>query len=122
MHSCAMVGACTTHIVQMRYIGEVLAAPAAHRSVRTIGSLRVETGQEYSLEWEGARLKLDVQQLGPEVHLKSGCPYMVIGEVEDVCGETCLRARLARNIEGMDMQLFGQALELHRTFTHQLPA
>lgn len=154
----------------VRYIREVLATPAAHRSVRTFGrflfpcvcfpstflapaerlhafrpragdaransfspiltplptvfpcaaSVRMDAGA-WALEHEGERLALDVTQLGAHVLLKTGGLYMVIGEVLALPSGPFLQARVARNVDGMDVELFGAALKLQRSFLEQKP-
>lgn len=65
---------------------------------------------------------LDVAQLGENVRLKKGSLYMVVGEILTLPSGPCLQARVARNVDGMDVELFGSALELHRRFELQQPA
>ena len=73
----------------------------------------------FSLGHEGATLLLDVENLSKELHLKPGSLYMVIGEISDQLSGPCLQARVARNVDGMDLHLFEEALKLHRQFLRQ---
>ena len=82
-------------------------------------------GQEreygFALEHAGKRLPLDVTLLGEAVSLKTGSMYMVIGEVQELT-QPCLQARVVRNVDGMDVDLFSAALKLHRNFEQQKKA
>jgi hypothetical protein len=60
-----------------------------------------------------------VTLLGEAVSLKTGSMYMVIGEVQELTNGPCLQARVVRNVDGMDVDLFSAALKLHRTFEQQ---
>jgi hypothetical protein len=70
----------------------------------------------FALEHDGDILAMDVSQLGEDVRLKNGSMYMVIGEIITLPNGPCLQARVARNIDGMDLELFGQTLKLYRRF------
>jgi hypothetical protein len=70
----------------------------------------------FVLEHEGARLQLDAALLGEDLPLKEGSLYMVIGEVRQGPSGPRLEARQARNVDGMDVELFGSALKLFRKF------
>eukprot|EP00802_Teleaulax_amphioxeia_P011265 Tamp_11297.p3 GENE.Tamp_11297~~Tamp_11297.p3 ORF type:complete len:134 (-),score=42.75 Tamp_11297:1533-1907(-) len=116
---------------EVRYIGEVLDeaadAPAACRSVRTFGSLRAggaepELPGGFALEHDGRRLPLDVALLGEAVSLKTGSMYMVVGEVQALAHGKSMQARVVRNVDGMDVELFSAALKLHRDFEQQRQA
>jgi hypothetical protein len=75
----------------------------------------------FALEHAGKRLPLDVTLLGEAVSLKTGSMYMVIGEVQELT-PPCLQARVVRNVDGMDVDLFSAALKLHRNFEQQKQA
>jgi hypothetical protein len=83
-------------------------------------------GQEkehgFALEHAGKWLPLDVTLLGEAVSLKTGSMYMVIGEVQELTNGPCLQARVVRNVDGMDVDLFSAALKLHRNFEQQKQA
>ena len=90
-------------------------------------SLRMNAGtgdsnRSFALEHDGERLLLDVALLGENVSLKPGSLYMVIGEIEMLPAGPCLQARVARNCDGMDVELFAAALKLHRRFEQQQAA
>ncbi|KAL3505681.1 hypothetical protein ACH5RR_031063 [Cinchona calisaya] len=86
-------------------------------SLRVTGKL-----QEYDLETaiasisEGnASLKIDTQHL--KVNLRIGSLYQFIGELLiDTNNEAILRARVGRNVDGMDLNLYHQSLQLLRDF------
>ncbi|XP_071940273.1 CST complex subunit TEN1 isoform X2 [Coffea arabica] len=78
--------------------------------------------QEYDIETaiasivEGnASLKIDTQHL--KVNLRIGSLYQFIGELLiDPSNQAILRARVGRNVDGMDLNLYHQSLQLLRDF------
>ncbi|XP_027115974.1 CST complex subunit TEN1 [Coffea arabica] len=86
-------------------------------SLRVTGKL-----QEYDIETaiasivEGnASLKIDTQHL--KVNLRIGSLYQFIGELLiDPSNQAILRARVGRNVDGMDLNLYHQSLQLLRDF------
>lgn len=86
-------------------------------SLRVTGKL-----QEYDIETaiasivEGnASLKIDTQHL--KVNLRIGSLYQFIGELLiGPSNEAILRARVGRNVDGMDLNLYHQSLQLLRNF------
>jgi len=90
----------------------------------TMGSLRMDKSTQepcrgFVLEHDGKSLQLDVAQLGDNVVLKQGSMYMVVGEILTLPSGPYLQARVARNVDGMDVELFGSALQLQRRFVNQ---
>jgi hypothetical protein len=82
-------------------------------------SLQMDAGaqnpaERFALEHGGARLQLDATLLGETQQLKEGSLYMVIGEVKSGQRGPFLEARQARNVDGMDIELFDSALRLFR--------
>ncbi|CAI9119040.1 OLC1v1020695C1 [Oldenlandia corymbosa var. corymbosa] len=87
-------------------------------SLRVTGKL-----QEYDLETAiaslveaNSSLKIDTQHL--KVNLRVGSLYQFIGEllVNSDNNEAILRARVGRNVDGMDLNLYHQSLQLLRDF------
>ncbi|KAI3469338.1 hypothetical protein Pfo_026001 [Paulownia fortunei] len=86
-------------------------------SFRVTGKL-----QEYNLETAvavivdgGASLKVDTQHL--KLNLRSGSIYQFIGELHiEPSNEAILKARVGRNVDGLDINLYHQSLELLRVF------
>ncbi|KAL3829356.1 hypothetical protein ACJIZ3_018158 [Penstemon smallii] len=86
-------------------------------SFRVTGKL-----QEYNLETavativdEGASLKVDTQYL--KLNLRAGSFYQFIGELHiEPDNEAILKARVGRNVDGMDLNLYRQSLQLLRQF------
>lgn len=70
--------------------------------------------KRFALEHGGARLQLDATLLGETLQLKEGSLYMIIGEVQSGPRGPFLEARQARNVDGMDIELFDSALRLFR--------
>ncbi|CAI9119041.1 OLC1v1020695C2 [Oldenlandia corymbosa var. corymbosa] len=79
--------------------------------------------QEYDLETAiaslveaNSSLKIDTQHL--KVNLRVGSLYQFIGEllVNSDNNEAILRARVGRNVDGMDLNLYHQSLQLLRDF------
>ncbi|KAI4370088.1 hypothetical protein MLD38_018471 [Melastoma candidum] len=87
-------------------------------SLRVTGKL-----QEYSVEtcmatiMEGnAKLKIDTRHLR-DVNFHVDSIYQFIGELHLQAGnEAVLQARVGRNIDGMDLKLYHQSLQLLRQF------
>lgn len=87
------------------------------------GSFRV-TGklQEYDLETTvavivdgDASLKVDTQHL--KLNLRPGSLYQFIGELHiEPNNEAILKARVGRNVDGLDTNLYHQTLQLLRQF------
>ncbi|XP_030459884.1 CST complex subunit TEN1 [Syzygium oleosum] len=87
-------------------------------SLRVLGKL-----QEYSVETTvaiivdaGASLKIDTQHLR-DLHFRVGSIYQFIGELQvQPDNEAVLRARVGRNVDGLDLNLYYQSLQLVRQF------
>jgi len=95
-------------------------APASS-SLRA-GGAEPELPGGFALEHDGRRLPLDVALLGEAVSLKTGSMYMVVGEVQALAHGKSMQARVVRNVDGMDVELFSAALKLHRDFEQQRQA
>lgn len=100
---------------------------------------RTGTGQ---LQYNEHQLSIDTSLLGSTVPLRIGSVYMLIGEIlQQVCpvvpvrslfaasidvrlqGDNyALRPRVARNVDGMDFDLFERALRVRRDFEAELLA
>ncbi|CAH9061520.1 unnamed protein product [Cuscuta epithymum] len=62
-----------------------------------------------------ASLKIDTQHLN--VNIRPGSIYQFIGELHiDPSNEAILKARVGRNVDGMDLNLYNQSLQLLRNF------
>ncbi|GAV83173.1 hypothetical protein CFOL_v3_26623 [Cephalotus follicularis] len=86
-------------------------------SLRVTGKL-----QEYSLETAiaiitdgGAILKIDTQHLR-DLGFRVGSIYQFIGELIQPDNEAILQARVGRNVDGIDLNLYHQSLQLLRQF------
>ncbi|XP_073036336.1 CST complex subunit TEN1 [Primulina eburnea] len=87
------------------------------------GAFRV-TGklQEYTLETAvavitdgNASLKVDTQHLN--LNLRPGSLYQFIGELHiEPSNEAILKARVGRNVDGLDLNLYLQSMQLLREF------
>eukprot|EP00960_Hanusia_phi_P041209 754890-Hanusia_phi.AAC.6 len=106
----------------IHYIQEILDDPCP-KTVRTFGLDR--------------RLEVDVALLSEQVVIKDGSLYMMIGEVEarevirdhgtfqyqtdcSSQNQPLLKVRVARNVDGMDLNLFDAALGVRRKFEAEL--
>ncbi|KAG8370466.1 hypothetical protein BUALT_Bualt14G0119800 [Buddleja alternifolia] len=86
-------------------------------SFRVTGKL-----QEYNLETaiavivdEGASLKIDTQHM--KLNLRPGSIYQFIGELHiEPNNEAILKARVGRNVDGLDINLYRHSLQLLREF------
>ncbi|EYU43984.1 hypothetical protein ABFS82_07G010900 [Erythranthe guttata] len=86
-------------------------------SFRVTGKL-----QEYNLEAAIAvivdgnvSLKIDTQHLN--INLRSGSIYQFIGELHiEPNNEAIIKARVGRNVDGLDINLYHQSLQLLRKF------
>ncbi|KAJ0013592.1 hypothetical protein Pint_19694 [Pistacia integerrima] len=87
-------------------------------SLRVTGKL-----QEYSVETAiaiiadgSAILKIDTQHLR-DLSFRVGSIYQFIGELHiQLDNEAILRARVGRNVDGLDLNLYHQSLQLLRQF------
>ncbi|KAK6161066.1 hypothetical protein DH2020_004447 [Rehmannia glutinosa] len=78
--------------------------------------------QEYNLETSiavivdgDASLKVDTQHL--KLNLRSGSIYQFIGELHiEPSNEAILKARVGRNVDGLDINLYRQTLRLLKDF------
>ncbi|KAF8401419.1 hypothetical protein HHK36_012358 [Tetracentron sinense] len=87
-------------------------------SLRVTGKL-----QEYSVETAiaiisdgSARLKINTEHLR-DLNFRVGSIYQFIGElVIEPNNETMMQARVGRNVDGIDLNLYQQSLQLLRQF------
>ena len=86
-------------------------------SVRTVGRLKSQRSEEVVIIEEGGfDLEVDVS-LACECAFRVGSLYQFIGELEDqrdsegACTKRVLLARVARNVDGLDIPLYYRALE-----------
>ncbi|GFQ05724.1 hypothetical protein PHJA_002716500 [Phtheirospermum japonicum] len=78
--------------------------------------------QDYNLETaiavivdEGASLKVDTQHL--KLNIRSGSIYQFIGELHiEPSNEAILKARVGRNVDGLDLNLYRETLKLLKEF------
>ena len=67
-----------------------------------------------TIEHHKALLKVDQTALDADLSFTVQGMYQFIGELSVVAGELVLRARIARSIDGLDLALYDQALQLMR--------
>uniref|UniRef100_A0A061SGW8 Uncharacterized protein n=1 Tax=Tetraselmis sp. GSL018 TaxID=582737 RepID=A0A061SGW8_9CHLO len=105
------------------HLEEVLDSPGTYsgKSVRVLGLLKdVDVHAfEATLENHGEVLRIGTEML-LGTFLERGSWYQIIGEVDCSSVEgPVLVARVARNVNGIDPQLFDEALQLRRRFLEQ---
>jgi len=89
---------------------------AESSSVRTVGRLKsIESVETVVIEDNGCELEVDVSLSSP-CQFKPGSVYQFIGEVEDrrnsldASVHLVLLARIARNVDGLDAELYERGL------------
>ncbi|TYZ64151.1 hypothetical protein PybrP1_004444 [[Pythium] brassicae (nom. inval.)] len=107
-------------------IAEVLATPALqqNRSVRVTGRLEAfDAGRALAqLSFQGAALTVDTRVLATDgLALRVGSMYQFLGETHVThstpgASDVRLVARVARNVDSLDVNLFLEALALRRQF------
>ncbi|QDZ21046.1 CST complex subunit TEN1-like [Chloropicon primus] len=103
---------------QSEVAGEGREGCALGDSVRTVGRLKTVLSVEtVVVEDEGCELEVDVALSNP-CHFKPGRQYQFIGELEDrrnslgsEANTLILVARIARDVTGLDMDLYRRGLE-----------
>mmetsp|Transcript_36634 Transcript_36634/g.103412 ORF Transcript_36634/g.103412 Transcript_36634/m.103412 type:complete len:125 (-) Transcript_36634:614-988(-) len=112
----------------LMHISEVLAdlpgLAASGQSVRVLGTLdHVDaTEARARISYHGSSLDVDTSMI-PWLHLDLRSWYQFIGEVKSPEGGTgahLLLVRVGRNVNGIDSQLYDEALELRRKFIESL--
>eukprot|EP00746_Dinoflagellata_sp_MGD_P166892 gnl/MRDRNA2_/MRDRNA2_97104_c0_seq1.p1 gnl/MRDRNA2_/MRDRNA2_97104_c0~~gnl/MRDRNA2_/MRDRNA2_97104_c0_seq1.p1 ORF type:complete len:133 (+),score=21.47 gnl/MRDRNA2_/MRDRNA2_97104_c0_seq1:103-501(+) len=115
---------------QIKLLKEVVQDPRAGMSVRVTGELRrlLPWCHRASLYDQGAQLWVDTSKLEAQ-RLQEGSLTQVLGELaaleeteaplEDSeeganSAHLILRARIARKVDGLDMALYEQCLQIHR--------
>ncbi|OQS01654.1 hypothetical protein ACHHYP_00526 [Achlya hypogyna] len=98
-------------------IEEILRDNMSDRSVRVTGRLDAyDAGAAIaSISFQNAAMKVTTDQLA-HVDLRIGSLYQFIGETFSQNGELRLRARIGRNVDGLDVQMFLDSLKLRREF------
>ncbi|EQC34090.1 hypothetical protein SDRG_08300 [Saprolegnia diclina VS20] len=98
-------------------IEEILRDNMSNRSVRVTGRLDAfdAATATASISFQSAAMKVATDQL-VNVDLTIGSLYQFIGETYLHNGELRLRARVGRNVDGIDVQMFLDALKLRREF------
>nr|GLL42251.1 CST complex subunit TEN1 [Ipomoea trifida] len=89
-------------------------------SLRVTGKL-----QEYNVETDSAvisngnaSLRIDTERLN--ISIRPGSIYQFIGELHiGPSDEAILKARVGRNVDGMDLNLYHQSLQLLRNFVDE---
>lgn len=88
------------------------------QSVRVMGRLESESGCT-NISYNGQKLAVDVSKILGTT-LRDGSLFQLIGEMDSEYTEgqqeLVLRARVARNVDGLDEQLYLQVLEMRRKF------
>ncbi|CAI5727068.1 unnamed protein product [Hyaloperonospora brassicae] len=104
-------------------IAEVMADPALQsRSVRITGRLELYDAQQKvaTLSFQNVSMTVETQRLSLEhLRLQLGAMYQFLGETytkTEPTTEVRLVARVARNVDSLDMDLFLAALAMRRQF------
>ncbi|GLD98089.1 hypothetical protein PINS_up006786 [Pythium insidiosum] len=101
-------------------IAEVLRDPRLQQSsVRITGKLETYDASSHvaTVSFQGAQLTVETRICALDgVDLVVGSMYQFIGETYRSHTEIRLRARVARNVDKLDIDLFLEALELRRKF------
>eukprot|EP00658_Telonema_sp_P-2_P032052 TRINITY_DN23837_c0_g1_i2.p1 TRINITY_DN23837_c0_g1~~TRINITY_DN23837_c0_g1_i2.p1 ORF type:complete len:114 (-),score=25.41 TRINITY_DN23837_c0_g1_i2:512-853(-) len=99
----------------IRYIAEVLENSSHSDSVRVLGRLRKVdvASQQAVIEHEGATIPINTALLG-EVEWRMGGLFSFIGEVDCQAGAKSVVARVCRCMDGLDLTLYRQAVEIRR--------
>ncbi|GAB9469818.1 hypothetical protein Gpo141_00007084 [Globisporangium polare] len=113
-----------TSCCEIVQIAEVLADPALQsRSVRITGRLDAYDAQRNlaRVSFQGAAMTVETRILAMNaLELRVGSMYQFLGETYQVRNtstpEVRLVARVARNVDSLDVDLFLQALALRRQF------
>lgn len=92
------------------------------QSVRVTGKLEsysVETGMAVIVD-SGATLLIDTQHLR-DISFRPGSVYQFIGELHiPQDSQAVLEARVGRNVDGIDLNLYHQTIQLRRKFEADL--
>ncbi|TMW67073.1 hypothetical protein Poli38472_012189 [Pythium oligandrum] len=104
-------------------IAEVLRSPQLqNRSVRVTGRLEsFDAARNLAvISFQGARMTVETNTMAMDGReMTVGSMYQFLGETHRIGGgpdDVRLRARVLRNVDNMDIDLFLQALELRRQF------
>ena len=114
----------TVRCGEILHIEEVLSLGRAAnaKSVRVLGALLefdAETCRAV-IEHQGTRLTVDTSALGSTI-FRAGELMQFIGEVSLADADTLeLRARVVRNVSGLNLDLYDQAVHAKRQFEQQL--
>eukprot|EP00904_Undaria_pinnatifida_P009401 jgi/Undpi1/5591/HiC_scaffold_2.g00867.m1 len=86
-------------------------------SVRVLGSISsYDAAADVAvIEYKGEELNIDASLL-PGFQFQTGSLYEFIGEIESASGGKTVKARVCRNVDGLDTHLFEKALEVRRKF------
>ncbi|OQR90567.1 hypothetical protein THRCLA_22535 [Thraustotheca clavata] len=98
-------------------IDEILRDNMRDRSVRVTGRLdSFDASQRTaSISFQNSSMKVTTELLS-NVELNLGSLYQFIGETYEQNGELRLKARIGRNVDGLDIQMFLDALKIRREF------
>ncbi|DAZ92585.1 TPA: hypothetical protein N0F65_012815 [Lagenidium giganteum] len=101
-------------------IAEVLQDPRLqNRCVRITGRLEQydATRELAKVAFQGASMAVETRLLAnTHVELRIGSMYQFLGDTRVQAGSVCLSARVVRNVDNLDIDLYLQALELRRKF------
>ncbi|KAF0684113.1 Aste57867_23900 [Aphanomyces stellatus] len=102
---------------EIMHIDEVLRENALHRSVRVTGRLDAYDANKSlaALSFQNATIVVSTELL-VNFDFMIGSMYQFIGETYAHEGKLQLRARVGRNVDGLDIQMFTDALKLRRDF------
>jgi hypothetical protein len=104
------------------YIEEIVANDKYHAdaSVRVFGTLTFldVAASKAVIKHKGKSLGVDTSLLG-QIEFRIGGLFQFIGEMGKQHGKLQLRARVVRNIDGLDAGLFERALQVRREFLNE---
>ena len=97
-------------------VAEILEAPARFDAVRVTGRLTAycAVANVAELEHRGATVRVKTANLENALELHLDRLYSFIGEVERCEGSVRVRARVGRDVDGLDVGLWEAALRLDR--------
>eukprot|EP00455_Lapot_gusevi_P001666 TRINITY_DN10638_c0_g1_i1.p1 TRINITY_DN10638_c0_g1~~TRINITY_DN10638_c0_g1_i1.p1 ORF type:complete len:116 (+),score=13.39 TRINITY_DN10638_c0_g1_i1:57-404(+) len=106
------------------YISELNVNEHDGASVRIFGKLVEHDIGTCSLiiEHNNAQLQVNTELLDASIGLRVGSLYQFIGEISTQHNEMVLKPRIVRNIDGMDLKLYDQALKIMRQHLASFPS
>eukprot|EP01097_Dermamoeba_algensis_P002159 TRINITY_DN1861_c0_g1_i1.p1 TRINITY_DN1861_c0_g1~~TRINITY_DN1861_c0_g1_i1.p1 ORF type:complete len:131 (+),score=19.52 TRINITY_DN1861_c0_g1_i1:46-393(+) len=92
------------------------------KSVKTFGIITEYNAQseEILLKHREEKLRVDISLISSIVNCVPGAAFQFIGELKADSEGQVLHARVGRNIDGMDLSLYEEAIVLKRKFENSL--